>query len=225
LDGTSLLPLMKGDVAPDTWPDRTLFFQWHRGDAPEAGRAFAARSQQWKLVQAQGADGGAFEPRLELYDVPADPSELSDQAAERPKVVEDLRKAYEQWFADVTAGPHAQPPRIVIGTRGENPTALTRQDWRGPRAGWRPADQGYWDVEVGQAGKYDLTVQLAKVPGATAVHLKIGDADVEQPITPEQTEVKFGPLLLPAGPTRIEPWVVREGETVGVRSAEVARVE
>jgi arylsulfatase A-like enzyme len=224
LDGTSLLPLMKGDVANDAWPDRTLFFQWHRGDAPEMGRAFAARSQQWKLVQPRGADGGAFEPRLELYDVGTDPAELSDQAAERPKLVEDLRRSYEQWFAEVTADPHAQPPRIVIGTHCENPTALTRQDWRGPRAGWRPGDQGYWDVEVGEAGKYDLTIRLANVPGGTAVRLKLGDAEIEQPLAPDQTEVKFSALPLPAGPARIEPWVVRDGETVGVSSAEVARI-
>jgi len=225
LDGMSLLPLMKGDVGNDTWPDRTLYFQWHRGDAPEMGRAFAARSQQWKLVQAQGAEGTAFEPRLELYDIPADPFELHDQAAERTELVEDLRKAYGQWFADVTAGPHAQPPRIVIGKPAENPTALTRQDWRGPRAGWRPVDQGYWDVEVGEAGKYQVSVQVAKVPGATAVHLKVGDIDVEQPIAPDQTEVKFAPVPLPPGPARIEPWIVTGGSTVGVRSAEVARVE
>ena len=45
-----------GQVA---WPDRVLFFQWHRGDAPERYRAFAARSQDWKLVQPLG--GGEME--------------------------------------------------------------------------------------------------------------------------------------------------------------------
>ena len=48
-DGLSLSPLLRGQ--PSGWPDRTLFFQWHRGDAPERYRAFAARSQDWKLVQ------------------------------------------------------------------------------------------------------------------------------------------------------------------------------
>src|SRR5262249_8801198 len=46
-DGVSLKPLLEGDGKG--WPERTLFFQWHRGDRPELYRAFAARSPQWKL--------------------------------------------------------------------------------------------------------------------------------------------------------------------------------
>ena len=52
-DGLSLAPLLRGQQV--AWPDRMLFFQWHRGDAPERYRAFAARSQDWKLVQPLGA--------------------------------------------------------------------------------------------------------------------------------------------------------------------------
>ena len=50
-DGVSLAPLLRGQ--PVAWPDRVLFFQWHRG-TPERYRAFAARSQDWKLVQLLG---------------------------------------------------------------------------------------------------------------------------------------------------------------------------
>ena len=226
LDGTSLLPLMKGDVSHETWPDRALFFQWHRGEVPEMGRAYAVRSQQWKLVQAEGARGGPFEPKFELYDVGADPAEMSDQSAERPKMVEELRQSYENWFADVTAGIGARPaPRIVVGTAHENPTALTRQDWRGSRAGWGAHDQGYWEVEVAQPGRYEIRVELARLPGAKAVHLKVGDFALEQPLAPDQAQAKFGPLTLPGGPARVAPWVVMADETVGVRSAEIVRVD
>ena len=69
LDGKSLLPLLRGGPE-DAWPDRTLFFQWHRGDRPEPGRAFAARSQQYKLLrpepprgQQQGSSPGALRHR------------------------------------------------------------------------------------------------------------------------------------------------------------------
>ena len=52
IDGVNLLPLWRGDVKE--LPERTLFFQWHRGDVPEKGRAFAARGPRYKLVQALG---------------------------------------------------------------------------------------------------------------------------------------------------------------------------
>jgi len=241
LDGMSLLPLMKGDVGNDTWPDRTLYFQWHRGDAPEMGRAFAARSQQWKLVQAQGAEGTTFEPRLELYDISADPFELHDQAAERTGLVEDLRKAYGQWFADVTAGPHTQPPRIVIGKPAENPTALTRQDWRGPRAGWGAKDLGHWDVDVAEAGDFEVAVHLVTAedkavapiagadaqPAANAVAaprtllFRVGAVELERPVAPGLKSIKLPKIHLPAGPAKLEAWISHGDETVGVRSVEV----
>ena len=56
-------PAAQGRDVPD-WPDRTLFAQWHRGDVPERYRAFAARSQRYKLVrpeQAQRVDPAAGE--------------------------------------------------------------------------------------------------------------------------------------------------------------------
>ncbi len=56
LDGKSLLPLLTG-VQTAGWPERTLFFQWHRGDKPEPGRAFAARSQTYKLVRPDPLPG------------------------------------------------------------------------------------------------------------------------------------------------------------------------
>ncbi len=51
-DGRSLAPLLRGETT--NWPDRTLVFQWHRGDAPERYRSAAVRSQDWKLVQPLG---------------------------------------------------------------------------------------------------------------------------------------------------------------------------
>ena len=92
LDGRSLLPLLRGDRhAP--WPDRTLYFQWHRGDAPEPGRAFAARSQSFKLLRPE-ARAGNPQPPLELYDIEHDPFEKHDLAASRPEVVAAMYRDY-----------------------------------------------------------------------------------------------------------------------------------
>ena len=41
LDGVDLLPLLAGEKS--SLPERTLCFQWHRGDVPEMYRACAAR--------------------------------------------------------------------------------------------------------------------------------------------------------------------------------------
>ena len=46
----------------------------------------------------------------------ADPGQRQDVAAQHPAVVQRLRKAYEEWFADVTQVPIERPP-IPVGHR------------------------------------------------------------------------------------------------------------
>ena len=120
------------------WPDRTLFFQWHRGDQPEPGRAFAARSQAYKLLRHEPPPGAAKVPPLELYDMEHDPLELHDIAKEHPDIVSKMHADYLAWFKDVSSTRGFEPVRIALGGPRENPTILTRQDWRGPRAGCDP---------------------------------------------------------------------------------------
>ncbi len=154
-DGRDLSRLLTG--GPGDWPGRTLFFQWHRGDVPEKYRAFAARGPRYKLVQAAGVQPGKeWAPKFELFDLQDDPFETKDLAADKPDVAADLKKQYEAWFADVTKKGF-DPPRIVVGSEKENPVRLSRQDWRGPKAGWAPESVGYWVVSVERAGKYEVT--------------------------------------------------------------------
>jgi|SRR5579883_35926 len=156
-DGRSFAKMLSGES--NDWPGRTLFFQWHRGDEPEKFRAFSARGPQYKLVQATGvAPGPKWTPKYELFDMTADPFEQKDLAAEKPEEVAKLKKEYETWFADVTKRGFA-PPRIVIGSEKENPVRLSRQDWRGPKAGWQADSIGHWEIEIVKAGRYKVTIR------------------------------------------------------------------
>jgi arylsulfatase A-like enzyme len=156
VDGKSFRALLRR--ANTAWANRALFFQWHRGDEPEKFRAFAVNRAGLKLVQANGVQPGAkWAPKYELFDLVADPFEEKDLAADKPEEVAALKALYEQWFADVTKRGFA-PPRIVIGSEKANPVRLSRQDWRGPKAGWAPESEGHWEVEVAEGGIYELTV-------------------------------------------------------------------
>jgi len=153
-------------------PHRTLFFQWHRGDEPEKYRAFAARNPQYKLVQANGvAPNAKLQPKFELFDIQADPFEEKDIADEKPEIVAELKKEYEAWFADVTKKGFA-PPRIIVGNEKENPLRLSRQDWRGPKAGWNADSEGHWEIKVERAGKYRVTLWA---PGEFSKYIILGD--------------------------------------------------
>lgn len=169
LDGLDLLPLLRGEKRE--LPERTLFFQWHRGDRPQLGRAFAARNSRWKLalplgafVEGAGDTGGKGWAGSFLFDMQADPFERVDVAARFPVEAAKLWEGYRAWFEDVTATRGGREPRIIVGSSHQNPVTLTRQDWRGPQAGWQARAKGRWDLEVAAGGRFDVLVHFGPEP-------------------------------------------------------------
>src|SRR5262245_45701761 len=224
-DGISLLPLLMGQ--PVSWPDRTLFFQWHRGDVPELYRAFAARSQQYKLVRPNGAGDGQATPgpEFKLYDMARDPLEMQDVAAVQPEVLRHMKLEYEKWFKDVTSSrDYTNPSRIALGAPQANPVRLTRQDWRGPRAGWTPQSVGHWEVNVAQPGIYEITARLNETDQPAVARFALGKAKSQQSVPSKATRVVFEKVRLRSGSGRLECVVEQAGAVIGVRDIEVKRI-
>ena len=220
-DGRSVLPLLKGVKAD--WTERYLLFQWHRGDVPEMGRAFAARGPSYKLVQAAGVQVGKFKPKEELFDIVSDPFEEKDLAAEKPDIVRELRERYEAWFKDVKATRNFQGPRIHVGSEKENPTVLTRQDWRGPYAGWTADSIGYWDVTVERDGTYRITVDFEPAKDRRTATVQLGDGKQSAEVSASKARVVFERVTLTKGDGKLEAIV--EGEKrVGATFVEVERI-
>jgi arylsulfatase A-like enzyme len=223
-DGRSLAPLLRGEKVD--WPDRTLFFQWHRGDVPERYRAFAARSQDWKLVQALGVpEKWNGKKQFQLYDMAHDPYEMHDLAAERPDMVAKLKADYDAWFTDVTsARDYTIPSRIFIGDPHENPVLLTRQDWRGS-GDWGPKPTGHWYVNVVTDAKYQVKVLFNPPKADTQAKFSCGDVSVNMPIKAGQEECTFESVHLPVGKAIVAAELVGEGKPVGVKYLEVRRLD
>ncbi len=225
-DGRSLLPLLEGKA--EDWPDRTLFFQWHRGDVPQMGRAFAARTQQYKLAQWQGVAEGSAVPEAapELYDMTVDPLEERNIVGAMPEITGRLRREYETWFHDVTAArdyTDAGVARIFIGDDHEDPVRLTRQDWRGPQAGWTPSSVGYWQVEVRRAGRYPLTARIAPMAGPGVLHVSFGSTTQETKVPAGATTVSVPNVRLDRGAGRLECYVAEGERRVGAIDVVVSR--
>jgi len=211
LDGRSLLGLAAGRQV--IWPERTLFVQWHRGDAPEPFRNVAVRTSRYKLVDGK-----------ELYDLEKDPGEEQDIAAEQPRMVAALRAAYERWFQDVSATRGYAPPRIYLGTEHENPVTLTRQDWRGPRASWAPDGLGYWEVDVRRAGRYEIRLRMAPAPADGVARFRLNNVTVEAPVKRGAAECLFPAVELESGPGRAEPVLIFGDTELGVHYLDVRRL-
>lgn len=225
-DGISLGPLL--NLKPETklsWPNRTLFFQWHRGDQPERYRAFAARSQTFKLVQAlgKGEQPMPANPRFELFDMRSDPLEQNDVAAQYPDVVKDMKGEYDRWFDDVSATRGYEPPWIYLGSVKENPTTLTRQDWRGPQASWRPDGLGHWECYIERAGTFEFTLRFPEQKNDGAVHLKIGETASDARVVKGASEHTFKSVKLAEGYGRVEAWIDDGIRKVGAHYVDVRR--
>ena len=175
LDGRSFLPLLLNQNA--AWPERTITIQTHRGTQPQRFHHFMTRDNRWKLVHPSGFGRESFDgkPEFELYDLQNDPGETNNLASTEKEILARLKTQYEAWFDDVstTRPDNYAPPLIQVGTIHEPITSLTRQDWIAEA--WGPQANGFWNIDVREAGKYDIRLHLYKSTSPERAALHVGD--------------------------------------------------
>ncbi len=206
IDGRSLMPLL--ERRSDEWPDRMLCIQTHRGNAPVRYHHFALRTERWKLLHASGFGRHSFqgEPKFELYDLVADPLESKNLAKEAPEVLSELKRRYDDWFDDVSATrkDNYAPPRIHVGAPQENPTTLTRQDWRHEKGRpWGADSIGSWLVHVVKDGKYDFEIRRRQAGKAETLELEVAGKKVAGTIAADEDRVVLEDIALGKGDARV----------------------
>jgi arylsulfatase/arylsulfatase A len=225
-DGRSLWPTLTGAVA--ALPDRPLVIQSHRGDVPVRYHNVMVRRGHWKLVHASGFARDTFTgpPHFELFDLDADPFEQHDRAAEHPDVVASLRADYDAWFDDVGAGDPANyaPPPIVVGTRFENPTVLTRQDWRHMKGQpWAPDSNGYWVLHVPEAAMVDVRLRYPAREAGGTIMLDAGPHRMIATVAAGSTAHTFADVSVPAGDFRLQGTLTAGDDSLGPWQVDVIR--
>jgi hypothetical protein len=221
LDGTSLASLLRrtGDDASAQPPDdnartgddtrlsrRTLFVHTQREEIPPKWRLSSVMSGKWRFVNGS-----------ELYDLAADPGQAKDVAARHPDVVARLREEYETWWQSLQPA-LSRYGHIRIGTEHENPVSFTCMDWHARTVQEIPWDQsqidrmpavnGWWMVDVANAGRYQVTLRhkppQAEFPlRATRAMIRFGESEMIADVASGMTEVTLE-IDLPVGPVRFE---------------------
>ena len=98
-DGEDAGDILTGKSRPRTRP---IFWEWRfgiHGDTLNRSPMVAVREGQWKLLLNPDRS------RVELYDIPRDPSELNNLAGQRPEVVKSLSEKALAWQKTLPAGP------------------------------------------------------------------------------------------------------------------------
>ncbi|QDT17328.1 arylsulfatase [Alienimonas californiensis] len=232
LDGRDLTPLLR-DAEEANWPDRTLTVHSQRIEVPEKWRKSAVMTDRWRLVN-----------RDELYDIEADPGQKSDVAADHPEIVEELRQAYEQWWASLEPAfddPFAED--LVRIDLGPGPVELCAHDWHEPdnrpvpwsQAAIRkdPVSTGWWAVEAPQAGRYRFTLRdrpaAAEEDGAWQGSVSVSvEAKTSQSRGARTGSFSSPPVIiltLPEGPAKLSATFTEGDVTRGAYYVTVEAVE
>jgi hypothetical protein len=214
-DGDSIMRLLRRQ---DTdWPVRTLITDSQRIEHPEKWRKSAVMTDRWRLINGR-----------ELYDIKADPGQKNDIADGNPQAVEKLRKAYEDWWEDVSER-FDEYCETILGSDKQNPTCLMSHDWHTDRVPWNQGAvrngmqaNGFWAVEVECDGRYQFELRRwakeldagineaidgGKAITATEARLTIANQDVTVPVSRNARAVTFE-LRLKAGKTRLQTWLM-----------------
>jgi arylsulfatase A len=184
IDGRSLTPLLA--ERPGHWDERALYFHHERPAEPDARFPGTVRTQRFNLVNGEN-----------LYEIPSDPGETKDVAAQYPEEKRRLQAAYERWFRSVLPAGGLRRQPIPVGWDEENPAFLPApegnphgkvaykggagyaHDWF---VNWKSADDWvHWDVDAEKAGRYEVTLRYLCPEGSTGsvVEVRAGARSVE----------------------------------------------
>ncbi len=202
-DGTSLLPLLRGEV----WSDRTLVVHSQRIRFPERWRKSAVMTEQYRLVNGE-----------QLYDITVDQGQLDDVAEQHPEIVSSLREAYDGWW-DRIDDRFEEHIHLDVGSDAENPARITAHDWLPPddstQVPWNqghvrqaPALNGTWNINVTQAGTYEFELFQRDRPAeypieAVDATVQVGESETSASIEQGSPSVRLT-LELPAGRTTMQ---------------------
>ncbi len=199
LDGIDLVDEVKKVRA---WPERSLVVQSHRVEEPEPLRKSAVMRDRWRLIDGR-----------DLYDIQADPGQANPlDAAVHSDVSRMLLADYQTWWKDMKVDPNRYA-NIMIGAQAAPRVRLTAHDWHGPQPVWSqpavekdPAVNGFWAVEVQQAGAYQFLLSRRPLEAPApieAVKAKLDIGDVQAEINIEPTAV-LAPITV-----RLQPGVTK----------------
>jgi len=164
INGTSLAKLLQGRQS--RLDDRKLVIQYGNRETSAVRWDHAiVLWDKWRLVGPE-----------KLYNIANDPHQDDNVIARFPEVARAMQEHYERWYAEARIR-YDKPRYITVGSEVARSQTLYSNDWQGGYCDNPPnlvaADtMGYWDIEVAEAGTYEL--ELRRWPESADIALSSG---------------------------------------------------
>jgi len=208
LDGVDLSDLLLSKQS--YLPNRSLFFQVHRGLTPQQYQNAAVVTQRFKLVSYPGTFGKenlmkTAEPVLELYDLSADSGEKHNLIQTQRETAVELQQQYDAWFSRMKQSRNFEPGLIIVDSEKESPCVLCRyQDG----SYFQGVSQG-WMVNLLRPGLYQIEIERGQEqkPGKLVVNWQ--GQQTHEYLKADESSAEFE---LPAGTGMLDIWFQAEGE-------------
>lgn len=206
IDGKSLFHLMKAGANENH--HEYVYHTWDRY-FPNAHKRWSVSDQRWKLVGSFAGNAKPDPAKWQLFDLQADPNEKRNLRTQQPENVARLRKAFVDWFDDVTDGVEYRPIAIPVGHAEENPVLIQPSwaTWTGKNVnytfdgydwdtidGWKLKDEkAAWRLDVVQGGRYSvsLTYGCRPLDAGGKLRIQVGKSNIEHTVKPTATKEQF----------------------------------
>jgi arylsulfatase len=219
-DGHSGLKIILGKA---TQKERIFYNSWNRG-WPEPYRNAALYKGKYKLV-ADNIDGNDISS-FGLFDLETDPFEKNSLSAKQPEMAGSMRKSLDSVFKEISASPHLVQQRIIVGSKHENPSTLTRQDLGGTAVVNWNADQatGYWTISVSESGFYNFkSINIKPIQKGTRTVVRLGQIQRSVVSAGAISSASIDHIYVKKGNYNLESWYETGNGIAGPYYMEVSR--
>lgn len=239
-DGSSIAALIRGEDVVE-WPDRTLVTDSQRITDPVKWRKSATMTQRWRLVNGEELYDIQADPG-QTTDVAVDhPDVVARLRADYDAWWDKVSRQFSG-TVPIPIGSADEPSVRLNAHDWRNPDAACA--WNQSQVRAAAPCNGYWEIDVARPGTYrfelrrwpkeeDRPIRDA-IPGelrtyrdiedgygggkaipVTGARLKVGDSDLESPVSADDLGITFT-AELKAGETLLQTWFDNEdGEDIG----------
>jgi arylsulfatase A-like enzyme len=222
IDGKSLLPLIKGKKVD--WPDRALFSYWTR-KYPELYNSMAIQKAEYKLVGQTNYNASIED--FELYNLKNDPEELHNIVKENKAIALKLKTELDIIYQDLIRSKNLIiPPKIIVGSKKENPLTLNRNDADGSRGLLdQEAIFGKWNVNI-LKGRYNFRFKFINPIASNGDMYLETNTIINQMKNDQNTDViEMKNISLPEINGELIPYYLTKGKMILPFSVEIEMVD